>query len=84
MFEKQMVVYFVVYVVVNLIAIMFSAKLLTGVHVSFFKTLLFSILFTAVQFVLDHFIKINILISNFIRIINGFSLFKHSSLDNFF
>ena len=61
MLEKQLVVYFIVYVIVNLIAIMFSAKLLTGVYASFFKTLLFSILFTAVQFVLDHFIKINIL-----------------------
>jgi len=61
MLEKQLVVYFIVYVIVNLIAIMFSAKLLNGVYAGFFKTLLFSILFTAVQFVLEHFIKINIL-----------------------
>ena len=61
MIEKQMLVYFVVYVIANFIAILFSSKILNGIYVSFFKLLIFSILFTIVQFILEHFIKINII-----------------------
>lgn len=66
MIEKQMIVCFIIYVVTNYIAIFFSSKILEGIYVKFFKLLLFTILFTIIQFVLEHYIKINILYTIFL------------------
>ncbi len=61
MIGRQIIVYFMVFVITNFIAIFFSSKILDGIYAKFFKLLLFSVFFTIIQLVLEHFIKLNIL-----------------------
>ena len=61
-----MMVYFVIYVVVNFIAILFASKILDGINFKVLKLLFFSMFFTVIQLVLEYFIKINILYTIFL------------------
>ena len=53
MIGRQIIVYFMVFVITNFIAIFFSSKILDGIYAKFFKLLLFSLFFTIIQLVLE-------------------------------
>ena len=55
MIGRQIIVYFIVFIITNFIAIFFSSKILDSIYAKFFKLLLFSAFFTIIQLVLEHF-----------------------------
>lgn len=61
-----MIVYFIIYVVINFVAILFASKILDGINFKVLKLLFFSMLFTVIQLILEHFIKLNILYTIFL------------------
>lgn len=61
MFGRAMMIYFVAYFIANFIAIVFSSKIINDINYDGIKLFFFTILITVFQFVLGHFLKLNIL-----------------------
>jgi len=61
MFGRAMMIYFAAYFIANFIAIVFSSKIINDINYDGIKLFFFTILITVFQFVLGHFLKLNIL-----------------------
>ena len=67
MFTKATMIYFAAYFIANFISVVFSSKLINDVHYDGIKLFFFTVLITVFQFVLGHFLNLNILYTIFIH-----------------
>ena len=67
MFTKAMMVYFVAYFIANFASVLFSSKIVNDINCDSVKLFFFTILITVFQFVLGHFLHLNILYTIFIH-----------------
>ena len=65
MFGRSMMIYFAAYFIANFIAVVFSSKIVNDVRYDAIKLFFFTILITVFQFVLEHFLKLNIIYTIF-------------------
>jgi len=66
MFSRPMMIYFAAYFIANFIAIVFSSKIVNDISYDSIRLFFFTILMTVFQFVLEHFLKLNILYTIFV------------------
>ena len=67
MFGRTMMIYFAAYFIANFIAIVFSSKIINDINYDAVRLFFFTILLTVFQFVLGHFLKLNILYTIFVH-----------------
>ena len=63
--SRAMMIYFVAYLIANFAAIMLTAAIVNGIRYDAIKLFFFSILITVFQFVLEHFFKLDIILTIF-------------------
>ena len=63
--NRAMMIYFVAYLIANFAAIMLTAAIVNGIRYDAIKLFFFSILITVFQFVLEHFFKLDIILTIF-------------------
>ena len=74
--SRAQMIYFISYFIANFLAVAFSSKIVNDLHYDVIKLFFFSIIITVFQFVLEHFLKLDIISAIFIYpIIYMFAIF---------
>ncbi len=63
--NRAMMIYFIAYLIANFAAIVIIAAIVNGIRYDIIKLFFFSILITVFQFVLEHFFKLDIILTIF-------------------
>ena len=63
--SRAQMIYFIAFLITNFLAVAFSSKIVNDLHYDTIKLFFFSIIITVVQFALEHFFKLDIILTIF-------------------